>query len=360
MNTRIAQVMAQVDLGPAGTHIIDINLKDIVSRLVVKFRAINGSDGLSAHPAANITKIELVDGSDVLFSLSGFQAQALNYYDRERLPWSYVYSADTKGNTAMFGIDFGRYLYDPLLGFDPGKFINPQLKITYDEDVSNTDCTENYCEVIAHIFDDLPVDPPGFFMTKEVYSYIVGTSGYEYLDLPVDFITHQIYFKGLLAYYDLTGEVAAFRLSEDNDRKIPLDITSYLLQEQVFEQYGFCEEHAKIYAGAGVINIPGMPSGEAHALGSAEGAAELLSVWSQGGGLFGTSNTGGTMRGRLKMIGVLAHGMIPLLPKPGPAIADWYDVTKLGSLKLRINDGATAADTVTGEVVVKQYRPYGE
>ena len=58
------------------------------------------------------------------------------------------------------------------------------------------------------------------------------------------------------------------------------------------------------------------------------------------------------------MIGNCPHGTIPLLPKPGPEIADWYDVTKLGSLKLRIDDGAEAADTYTGEVIIKQYRPY--
>jgi len=358
MDTRVATILASEDLGEAGTKIIDINLKDIISRIVIKFRAINGSDGISAHPAANLSKIEVVDGSDVLFSLSGHQAQAVNFFDRGKVPFSGIFTWSGAGCEVFCGIDFGRFLHDPILALDPNKFRNPQLKITFDENVCNTDCTENYCEVLANIFDEKVPTPTGFFMTKDIYSYIIATSGYEYIDLPTDHVMQQIFVKCLLAGYDFTGEIDEFRLSEDNDKRVPLDITSGILSNQVFEEYGFVEEHAKLAAGAGVITFYGMPNTNAHALGSAEGAAELLSVWSNGGGSYGSQNTGATMRARVKTIGILPHGVIPLLPKPGPEIADWYDVAKLGSLKLRIKDGATAADTATGEVIIKQYRPY--
>lgn len=358
MQSRIATLVNNTDLGASGTKVIDINIQDVISRIDVKFRAINGADDISAHPAANITKVELVDGSDVLFSLSGHQIQALNFYDRGKVPFSGIYTYNGAGCTVHLGLDFGRYLYDRLLAFDPKKFTNAQLKITYDEDVCNTSCEENYCTVLAHIFDDDPPTPTGLFTAKEVYSYVAATSGYQYIDLPTDLITYQIFVKALLANYDFCGEIDELKLSEDNDRRVPVDLTSYLLQEGLFEQYGFVEEHAKLKPSADVCNFYGMPSGESHAMGSCEGAEEEVSIWSNGGGLFGYEGAAGTYRPRAKLIGHLPHGTMPVLPKPGPEIENWYKTNALGSLQLRIKDGATAADTCTVEVLVKQYRPY--
>lgn len=358
MQTRTATLLSRTDLGEAGTKVIEINLKDIISRIKVKFRAINGAAHISAHPAANITKLELVDGSDVLFSLSGHQAQALNFFDRGKIPFSGIYTYNGAGCSVNLGIDFGRFLYDRALAFDPKKFDNPQLKITWDEDICQTDCSENYCTVLADIFEDDPPTPSGFFVAKEIYSYVAATSGYHYVDLPVDLITNQIFVKALLASYDFAGEIDELRLSEDNDRRVPLDLTSYLIQEKLFEEYGFVEEHAKLEPSDTVQNFYGMPSGESHAMGSCEGAEEEVSIWSNGGGLFGYEGAAGTYRPRAKLIGMLPHGTVALLPKPGPEIANWYKTNELGSLQLRIKDSANAADVLTVEVMVKQYRPY--
>lgn len=358
MQTRTATILAQEDLGAAGTKVIDLNLKDLISRIAIKFQAINGADGVSAHPAANISKIELVDGSDVLYSLSGHQAQAINWYDREKIPWTYVITANGKGQDAYFGLDFGRYLYDKALAFDPTKFINPQLKITYDEDVAQTDCEANTCTVTANIFDEAPPTPTGFFTAKEIYSYIAATSGYHYIDLPTDLVTNQIFVKALLSACEHCGEIAAYKLSEDNDRKVPLDLTSFSLRNLTFEQWGFVEEHAKLHAATGLLMFYGMPTDQAHAMGSPEGFEEDFTVWSLGGGYYCSENPEGTRRARVKTIGVFPHGTMPLLPKPGPEIEDWYKTNELGSLRLRIEDDATTADTLTVEVMVKQYRPY--
>jgi len=64
---RIAELLAPEDLGPSGTKTVDITTRDPISRIEINFSATNGADGMSDHPAANITRVEVVDGSDLLF-----------------------------------------------------------------------------------------------------------------------------------------------------------------------------------------------------------------------------------------------------------------------------------------------------
>lgn len=358
MKTRIATIQAAEALGASGTKIIDLNIQDVISRIMVNFYATNADTTMIAHPAADIEKIELVDGSDILFSLTGLQAQAMNFYDRDgKMPYTSLRTY-ASGQRVLLGMDFGRFLFDPVMAFDPKKFINPQLKITWDRAKANAACAACELEVLAQIFDEDPPEPTGFLMNKEIYSYTVGTTGYEYIDLPTDFVIRQIFAKAFLAPYGMTSIFDAFKLSEDNDKRIPLDHSADEMERRAFEAYGYVKEHAKLNGAAGVANFYGMPTDAGFANGSTEGGDDDFSVWSQGGGQFACIMTAGTFRARATLIGNSPHGTVPLLPRPGNEIADWYDVTKLGSLKLRVDDSAPAADTYTGEIMTSQYRPY--
>ncbi len=122
MQTRVATILSPEDLGASGTKVIDITLQDVISRIMISFKATNVSEVMGEHPAANVVKVELVDGSDVLFSLSGLQAQAINFFDRQQKPYSYIDDIAAHNQTSVIGIDFGRFLYDPMMAFDPKKF----------------------------------------------------------------------------------------------------------------------------------------------------------------------------------------------------------------------------------------------
>lgn len=358
MNTRIATILAAEDIGDAGTKVIDINIKDIISRITLIFSATNVSETQGAHPAANVSKIELVDGSDVLTSVSGHQAQGVNFYHREKKPFVYNSNKAAHGVTAIMGLDFGRFLFDPVLAFDPTKFTNPQLKITWDEDACEVDATANSCEIRAHIFDELAPTPTGFLMTKEIYSYLVQTSGYEYIDLPTDYMMMQIYIKCLLAEYTVESLLDQIRLSEDNDRRVPVDQTVQNYLRDVIEEYGHVKEFLFLNGVTTATAIYAMPTDLGHAFSAPYGAADASAIWTLDGGLFNYIGTSAGVDHKAVVFGVFPHGMLPVLPKPGKEIADWYDVTKLGSLKLRIKDGAHSADVATTEIITTQYRPY--
>jgi len=358
MNTRVAIIMAETDLGASGTKIIDINIKDVISRITVQYYAVNADTTLLAHPAANIEKLEVVDGSDVLFSLSGAQAQGLNFYDRNgKIPYTSL-KAYASGVNSFFSIDFGRFLFDPVLAFDPKKFRNPQLKITFDRTKANAACVTSNCTVRADIFDELEVAPTGFLMAKDIYSYTVGVSGYEYIDMPTDYITQQIYAKAFAAPYGPGSIFDEFKLSEDNDKRIPLDLKYSELERRVFENYGYVSEHAKCVSAGGAIYFYGMPTTDGFGVASLEEVHSIVGITSVGGGHFRFEGPLTAWRGRGLAMGLCPHGVFPLLPKPGPEIADWYNVTKIGSLKLRIKQSAPAATGYTGEIIIKQYRPY--
>jgi hypothetical protein len=188
MNHRNSVLLTPKDVGASGTEIVDLNFPDVISRLTIAFNAVNpGSITIQEVAAANVPKIEIVDGSDVLFSLTGMQAHALDFFDTGRqysCGGSYV---ATWGLVAYLTINFGRWLFDKELGFDPKKFTNPQLKITYDEDVAVASCVSNTLGVMADMFDEAEAKPVGFLMNKEQFSYTPVAGATETIELPVDY-----------------------------------------------------------------------------------------------------------------------------------------------------------------------------
>ncbi|KKN22901.1 hypothetical protein LCGC14_0910400 [marine sediment metagenome] len=358
MDTRIATILSPEDLGEAGTRIIGINLQDVISRISIAFKTTNVSEVMTEHPAANITKVELVDGSDVLFSLTGLQAQALNFYDRKNKPYSYIDDIAGHAETAVIGLDFGRFLYDPIMAFDPKKFTNPQLKISWDEDVCEVDTTVNECIVRAHIFDGKEVSPTGFLSSKEIFSYLVQTSGYKYIPLPTDRVLKQLYVKCRYADTSFFGLLAGARLSEDNARKIPFDLTMTELLHDALEAYGYCFEHAYLNGITGATVFYAMPCDIEYVGYSPYGAADASAIWATGGGKYRKDGTSASINHKAMIMGALPHAVMPLLPKPGDLLDDWYKVPDLGSLVLRLEDTASVADVATAEVITTQYRPY--
>lgn len=358
MNYRLAKILASEDVGTAGTKVIDINIADVISRIDIVFRTKNGDAAFNDHPAANLSKIELVDGSDVLFSLSGREAQALNFYDRLRAPDNHLVAQTATWMRASFGLDFGRHLFDPELAFDPTKFTNPQLKITWDENVANEACTNNYLMIQAHLFDELKPSPAGFLMSKQVYSYTPEANAYEYITLPTDYPFRKLLFGSHQEYRTFTQMIADVRLSEDNDKRIPFDMTGHELLWEMQRTYPEYIETVYSLINAAPTLFRVTPSEDAIIVGTNTGAMQDLYIVFQNGGLVkGEVDTGGET---VYMIckGYIPHGLASI-PFGDPAKpADWYDVTKIGDLRLRVKGGPDLAATPTAQIITQQLRSY--
>ena len=217
-------------LDDSGTYIIDLNLSEPISALVLFLEATNGAtsnQGVRVHD--DIDKIELVDGAETIVSVSGIELQAFNFYHFGRD----VYRSLDEGAAAVqkeaFIIPFGRFIGDPEYHLNPKRFTNPQLKITTSLTVSATAGFATgtlSLDVIALVFAESPPAARGFFMLKNLYSFTTVASGDETVNMPRDYpyraLMVRAYESGTAFETDLTN----LKLTCDNDAFIPFNIES--------------------------------------------------------------------------------------------------------------------------------------
>jgi len=362
MNYRLATVLAREAISVDLTKVIDLNLVDPVTQFQITYESTGvGSGDADDHVAKCITKIELVDGSDVLFSLSGMESQAVDFYHRGVEPPNLNYNLAGSEGFWVFNMNFGRHLWDPLYAFDPKKFTNPQLKITIDRDGGGVQSVAGFLTVLAHIFDEKTVTPEGFLMHKEVKDYGMGSASHEYTDLPTDYPYRKLFVAARVNDVGLEHLIDTIKLSEDNDRRIPFNDTfKNILKGIVGQQRPFRE--TIIAAGASTTNAFYCTPCYWPTLLATKwtNAANDYSPNAWGGdggkGYIYFSTAGGNYM--VQVEGWCPHGVveIPFGLQDDPA--DWYDVTKLGSLRLDVlsKSGRTSADTV--QVFLQQLRKY--
>jgi hypothetical protein len=342
----------------AGTKTIDINIQDPISQLDIVFSTTKSKEGMDSYPHRNITKIELVSGSDVLFSMNGGQAQALGIYHRKAPTMSHGQHMNANSEYDIYPIDFGRKLWDPMLAFDPKRFRNPQLKITYDEDVADTGVTANELAVYAKCFDEKSISPLGFLLSKNHWESLMGADGtYSYIDLPTDYPIRKLLIQGYYAGYEPWYQIEDARLSEDNLKKVVWD---WNIEKYYRNMKGVWNEVREEFEGLVQTNT------KYYYLTPTDYYAQLvisslanLSFWPicyGRGGYFTITGTGDFyVRG-------VAYGYLPNHCVEFPFgdqddIDDWYDVTAKGSVQLRLEAGSAGASG-TGAVILQQLRRY--
>lgn len=360
MKYRETELLDRTDVGRSGTESIPINVRDPISRIDITFMP-KAMGLMGAQIAACITKIELTDGSDVLFSMSGLEAQGLNIYDRRCPTMNSHYF--NRGNYvhATMGIDFGRWLWDPELALVPDKFNNLMLKITYNERGAYAATDDNYLEVFAHCFDEKVISPVGFLMSKLHYAYDpLGDEKYNYVQLPTDYTYRQMLVRGYKTKVDPLNVVDEARLSEENDKRVVFDIElrRYFYRMQgVWKEIEECwNEYAKpldadndmwftpTNYGTVVVEMP-------------EGAGtDVWTVVPMQGGWMDWRGTPGFMHyGRVT--GFLPNHCIQL-PFGIPSDLDsWYDAQLKKSIQLRLLS-ASEGDGSLISVILQQLRTY--
>ena len=362
MNYRLATIFAETTYSDDATEIIDVNVKDPVSQLIIRFQARNGIGANStAHPMKCLSKIELVDGSDILFSLSGPEAHALDWYshmvERPNIMW---YLPSQVQEMALH-ISFGRFLYDPILALDPAKFTNLQLKITLNVGGGGMNNDQIVMSIVAHLFDEKTVTPAGFLMSKEIKDYALGAGTHEYTDLPVDYPYRKLLLR---TQKDGVGTEYCFdtlKLSEDNDKRIPFNnkileiLHAITAQGRPYREWiGVGGGSADRYFHCTPAYWPGFSI--SHWEGSA--IAQDATIWG-GDGQYArllTTGVGGNYQALCE--GWCPQGVveIPFGLQNDPA--DWYQTANIGTLRLDLKSGGGMSPTETCQVFIQQHRPY--
>jgi len=361
MNYRLATILAEKALSTASTETIDINVKDPISRLDIVWQpTFMDKANLAALPVG-ISKIELVDGSDVLHSLNGRVNQALCIYDRRVPTMNHgIFVGGAKLHCTM-GIDFGRFLYDPVLAFDPTKFRNPQLKITHDSTLLSALTVTHTLEILAHLFDEKVIAPIGFLIAKEHKAYVAASEdSYEYTDMPTDHPIRQMLIRGFHTQQDPTDVVDHFKLSEDNDKRIPIDmnLVSYVnrmkgvwlpVVEPVmdyidtvggYSKYVTPTDRCTIYTGHGNNSCDYWVEGGIEG-GYVQRYADVVSAFHSG-----------------LVHGYLPHSCIQIPFGLQDDLDDWYDVTRVGSLVVRTQAAGEYGSGSEISIHLQQLRRY--
>jgi hypothetical protein len=357
MRYRTATIQALKSLGTSGTTLFDIDITDPISALFL-YCELTLSTGarLAPNPEA-FTKIELIDGSDVLLNLSGTEMDALHFFERGKVCMDYC---DNRISTTAFPnlmLLFGRKLWDTELAFVPTKFRNPQLRITHDCAKVQANATPLKVEILAECFDERAVSPSGFLMNREFKSFTPVTGTYEYTDLDTDKIIRKLIVQVKKPGSGIGLSLAELRLSEDNDKKIPFDILMDDLVTLNAFQFG---EVSQYVGGYSDVDLPywGAPGYSGRAAIVLQNTAEVFVVNPYDCGKLGVSSSTTTNITEGIWKGLAPYQCLVYPFGEQMDMADWYDASRLGNLKLRLKGGSAVPSGALTNIILQQLRKY--
>lgn len=312
--------------------------------------------------APSVTKIEVLNGSDVLASLSGREAQSLFFFsgrnDYGKLPLKTLSAAAGAVVSEEFPILFGCYFRDPRMYLDTGRFANPQVRLTHSLPISATAgfaTGTTTVSIILRIIDSGAPPYAGFMMNKEVESWVTGSSGDDATFLPLDWPYAAIMVQGLLTTVAPASVLTNIKLLVNLGQYIPYDMATGDILAMNFEQYGEAKEYfvplsdtsftwlSDIYSRAGaVFDVAG-----------AVGKGNISSVTGESVvGTFTTGQAAGSMRVRVEGLAPHACFFLPFGDSDQPS--DFLDPTQgVTDLRLLKTQGTAGAD---GRVVISQLR----
>ena len=241
-------------LADSGTEIIDLDVVDPISELHILMWATNGATSNKNNPIArNVSKIEVVDGSEVLFSMDGRLAQALAYWWTKRYPYKAWQSYGGATQEDAFPIYFGRHLWDPQFGVHPPNFRNLQLKVTWDLASVNAVGATGFSTgtgrmtVIARVMEGLDTPPAQYFIHKNQYSFTSAASGDERIDLPNDYPWVGLMVRAWESGVGINSSITNAKLSLDQDKYVPFDMGLAYQEEILEEVYGLISHGIRAY-----------------------------------------------------------------------------------------------------------------
>jgi len=364
MNYREVELMAPKDLGPVGTEPIDLDILDPLSAIEIIWQTtvVTVSDMTAPHVAC-ISKVEIIDGSDVLTSLSGEELQALAFYTQGKMPLDEISVVAADYMRSVIPIYFGRKLFDPQLALDPKKFKNPQLKITWDEDAANASVVANECTVRGWAFDDKQISPGGFLMAKEIKSYTPAVSSYEYTDMPTDYPYRLIMLQSEATDKNPFEVLNQFKLSEEHDKKIPLDMTGYEIFRKIVQPLGPISQNVRLNetaADAMALHLTPTYGQVANVSYDADviAANDDFTQPTFAGCICTIAATVSYVPYRAEVAGYAPHFCLAIPFGDINDLSDFYDVTKLGHLRLTTQGAAAVGTTPAARICLQQLRSY--
>jgi hypothetical protein len=363
MNYRLATVWPRKNYS-SDTEIIEtMKVTDPISQLIITYEPDNNPSGshATAHPAKCVTKIELVDGSDVLYSLSGMEAQGVDFYHNKMTRPQKVIFLNGMTSEMIYVLNFGRYLWDKELALVPKNHDNLQWKVTLDIDGGGDESNDGYLTVFAHCFDEQVVSPRGFITTKEVKGYTLADSTTEITSLPTDHPYKQLYVRAQRYGTGPEYQIDTIKLHENNSKRVPVECTMFQALRNLACYYPDYLEWILVHSSTTVqyfYNTPCYWPSFSYVPWRADSVALAGVCYGGDGGRFQYDAGSSGPNASVFVLGQAPHAVVPLLPDFGMSTDDWYDVTKVDELDLELKGTSSVGTSQTAEIITEQLRAY--
>ena len=170
-----------------------LDIQDPISAIALDIGCTNGSTYNKGNFISDIvTKIEIVDGSEVLASANMKELQALQFFKTGKMPRMMLSEWGGGGTWESVMLLFGRRLWDQMYAFDPTVYRNPQLKVTFNkaaiaaasDTVAFATGDNIKISAVAKIMENPLSRPAKFLMPKQIVSWTSSTSGDRRLSSP--------------------------------------------------------------------------------------------------------------------------------------------------------------------------------
>lgn len=239
----------------------NIPTREPISALLLNIQATNGATSNTAlRPEDAITKIEVVDGSKILFSMPGWLAKACSYWHDGIDDPTFYDQGPAAVQTSTILIPFGHFVGDESYYCDPAKWQNLQVRITNNMTISATAgwATGTFTvDVMACVFTDSPPAAKGMFIGKDIYDFTTAASGDAVIQMPIDWPYRAIVVRTFLTATDFETLITNAKLTCDMDSFIPFDMLIPGIRKMNENIFGKFHQRAVGWvANAGTYKVP--------------------------------------------------------------------------------------------------------
>lgn len=242
MRTRKTYLLKADAFTAARTKTQDINVADPISSIDIIVKMTNGSAMTEASVVKihdEFTKIEVVDGADVLVSASMEELQGLNFVELGGPPYMLMTLEDSGVQYEVCHILFGTGKDDPNHYLRPSDFKNLQIKVTNTfttAAATSWAASGHSLTIIANVIEEGLGAYEGFLTTKSMYSFDAVDGAQEVIDMPRDYPYRQIMIQAEKTGYGPESSIELIKLSCDADKYVPVDLDfAHLVMDNISE-----------------------------------------------------------------------------------------------------------------------------
>lgn len=368
MRERLVYLALDESIPDSGMFVKNIDIVDPITQIDILIKNQTGATSCLDHEIHDdISRIEVIDGGDVLHALTMIEEQALNCFERGQFPWFDFDEGAAKTVREGCHIMFGRSARDEEINFRPTAYKNPQLRITHDFTISATvgfETNKAEITVVAHVLEDVAAAHKGFLMTKEHYSYTTVTTAHEYVDMPVDYTYRLIMLKHLLTTKRQVEILDNIKLHCDREKFVKMSMDCGDIIRTNFDQWTGFNQKKHLFSeneGTALLDIYNILDQDIEALladqiaGIEAIAGEQITHSLIDFTAVATPAWQATETDVLVSLeGLEPHACLCLLMGDLQQPEDWFDVSVYGTVTLDIL--SLLADAA-GAVVIQQLRP---